>query len=125
MLYDNPSVARAINSCGRLPLAIALIGGLHLKSDQQWKNVIHAIEKEEIGDLPANYEFNLYGTLSLSIKYLDPGKQQYFLLLGVFKRVKIPIGSIMSLWKQNECTTISLLQEFHHKSLLSFIETNG
>ena len=106
-------------------MAIALIGGLHLKSDQQWKNAIYAIEKEEIGDLPANYEFNLYRTISLSIQDLETSKQHYFLLLGVFKKVKIPIGSIMSLWKQNECTTISLLQEFHHKSLLRFVETNG
>ncbi|RDD38891.1 Apoptotic protease-activating factor 1 [Trichoplax sp. H2] len=124
-LYNNRNIALAIESCGGLPLAIALIGGLHLQTDKQWESVIKVIEKKEIGDLPANYDFNLFGTFSLSIKELEGKKKQCFLLLGVFKKVKIPIGSIMSLWKQNECSTISLLQEFRNKSLLRFIETNG
>ena len=124
-LRNNPYVIRAIKSCDGLPLAIALIGGLRLKTNKEWIDAVNVIERKGNRNRLANYEFNLYGTFSLSIQQLEEEEQQQFLLLGVFKRVAIPIGSIMSLWNCDHYSAISLMSELNNKSLLKYVENES
>ncbi|RDD40482.1 Apoptotic protease-activating factor 1 [Trichoplax sp. H2] len=124
-LQENPYVIRAIKSCGGLPLAIALIGGLRLNSDKQWIDAVAVIERKGNRNRLANYEFNLYGTFSLSIQQLDDEARRLFLLLGVFKKVAIPTNSIMALWRCDRITAESLLEELSSKSLLKLIESDS
>lgn len=115
---------RAIKSCDNLPLAVALIGGLQLQTIAKWKNAISVIESKDIHTRRGSYDFNLYGTFTLSLQQLDDEKRELFRLLGVYGQINIPVKSIMTLWKWDEYSTINLLEELNSKSLLKYVAEN-
>ncbi|EDV19027.1 uncharacterized protein TRIADDRAFT_62524 [Trichoplax adhaerens] len=130
-LRENPVVKKVIDSCQGLPLAIALIGGLDLKTEKEWNAAKDIIADESIDIGLAHYDFNLYGTLQLSVDSLDNENKRLFEKLAVFKRVSIPIQSVTSLWYYNEINKIKaqkkaqlLLREMHNKSLLTYDKEN-
>ena len=121
-LKGNKLVQDVINKCGRLPLAIAIIGSLNLKNKKDWQSVIKVIMKpDSTSKSTDDYRINLFNTFEVSIKQLDKKLRILFRKLGVFKAVKIPLQSIASLWRQeNELETEEKLRELNRKSLLSF-----
>lgn len=121
-LKGSKSVVDIIDRCGRLPLAIAITGGLNLKSDEDWQGAMEVILKQKSELNPHDgYNANLFHVLELSIKQLGQNDADLFRLLGVFKAVKIPLQSIVSLWqRENQLMAKLLLRELNRKSLLTF-----
>ncbi|RDD35933.1 Apoptotic protease-activating factor 1, partial [Trichoplax sp. H2] len=110
-----------IKASGGLPLAIGLIGGLGLRTNEQWKNALNSIRDAKCPVEIPNYEHNLWGTMELSIKNLGEHEQK-FRQLGAFKYPKVSIDSITSLWQCEKEAGQSILREFHSKSLLKSLD---
>ena len=128
-LRDNMLVKYAIDSCKGLPLAISVIGGLNLRSDDDWQNVIKTITKKDLEteELLSDYDFNLFGTFQLSVNQLSERDQRLFHSLGVFKAVKIPIQSIIALWGLldiSEDMVTTILKKLHRRSLSKFVDSH-
>lgn len=120
-------VKDTIQRCKGLALAISIIGGLNLKNDEEWRDVIKIISEEDFLSqaVTHDYDFNLFGTFQLSVNQLDEYDQQLFRLLGVFNPVQIPLESIISLWtskSNNKLKTIARLKKLNQRSLLKFID---
>ena len=118
-------IKRAIKSCRGLPLAISVIRGLDLQSDDSWRNVITTIttKDSETIELLDDYDFNIFATFELSVNQLNQDDQNLFRSLGVFKAVKIPVESIASLWGLWDITKDNVtpkLKKLHRQSLLNF-----
>ena len=121
-LKGNKLVQDVIDSCSRLPLAIAVIGSLKLENDEDWQNVMKVMMKRDSTSKPQDdYRTNLFNAFEFSIKRLHPELADLFHSLGVFKAVKIPLQSIISLWQQdNKLEAEEKLKELNCKSLITF-----
>ncbi|RDD35903.1 Apoptotic protease-activating factor 1 [Trichoplax sp. H2] len=119
-LGQNRAVKNVIDSCQGLPLAISLIGRLGLKTEKEWNQAKDIIAKKSAPTKLAHYDFNLYGTLQLSVDSLE--NKRLFEQLAVFKRVGIPIQSIASLWDCEKSEAHLHLIEMNNKSLLTYDE---
>ena len=117
-------IEQAVVSCENLPLAIAILGGLKLKKTRDWHKLLNLLNGEETDQKSVGDGSVLHILFNFSIHRLDQSKQHLFRDLGVFKRVKIPITSIMSLWKLNELAARQILTEFSERSLLKYIDRN-
>ena len=116
-----------IKSCRGLPLAIRVISGLNLKSNDDWQKVIQEIMKKDyrVNKRKTGYDFNIFSTFDLSVDQLGQDDQKLFRSLGVFKAVDIPIESIISLWGQwdiSQYNVPDILEMLHWRSLLNFID---
>ena len=116
---------KAIQRCARLPLAIAIMGGLHLRTNKEWEKAVDVIATTDLQSKPGNYEFSLHRAITLSIQQLEPEEQKIFRLLGVFRRVQIPLQSIMTLWNYDLLQTKSILLNLSCKSLIKYQDTDG
>ena len=107
----NTLIKRAIKSCRGLPLAISVIRGLDLQSNDDLRNVITTLTKKdsETIELLDDYDFNIFATFELSVNQLNQDDQNLFRSLGVFKAVNIPVESIASLWGCGILPKITLL----------------
>ncbi|RDD41618.1 Apoptotic protease-activating factor 1 [Trichoplax sp. H2] len=122
ILRRNPVVKKVIDSCAGLPLAISLIGGCRLQTDKEWSEAKAIISRKSGKIKLANYDFNLYGTFKLSFDVLDEKERKLLESLTVFKRVRIPIQSIASLWNCDEQDADDILMELNNKSLLKYVK---
>ncbi|RDD36100.1 Apoptotic protease-activating factor 1, partial [Trichoplax sp. H2] len=120
ILRQNPVVKNVIDSCQGLPLAISLIGRLGLKTDEEWNQAKDIIAEKSAPTKLAHYDFNLYGTLELSVNSLDNENRRLFEQLAVFKRVSIPIQSVAALWDCEKSAAHLHLSEMNNKSLLTY-----
>ena len=124
VLKGNQLVQDVIDRCGRLPLAMAIIGGLNLKSDDDWQDVIDVIVTPKSESMAHDYRENLFQTFELSIKQLNSKHAELFRSLGVFKAVNISLQSITSLWQVKELEAKPILKELNSRSLLTFEDGN-
>ena len=127
-LTENVLVKNAIKSCQGLPLAISVISGLNLQTDDGWQNVINTIVNKDLQaeELLPDYDFNVFATFKSSINQLNQRDQNLFRSLGVFKAVEIPVESIISLWGLqiediNRDIVTTKLKMLHRRSLLNFV----
>lgn len=116
---------KAIKKCLGLPLAITIIGGLRLRTNEEWEKVVDIVAKTELQNKPGNYEYSLHKAITLSIEQLDPQEQKIFRLLGVYRRIPIPLESIMTLWDYDLWHTKSILQNLSSKSLIKYQDQDG
>lgn len=123
-LTNNSFVTDAIHSCSGLPLAISVIGGLNLYSDEEWKDIVKIITEKDLSTEvhTHDYDFNLFATFHSSVNQLDEREQHLFRLLGVFKAVPIPLQSIISLWGIGKVKATTLLKKLNQRSLLKFFD---
>ena len=124
VLKGNKLVHDVIDRCGRLSLAMAIIGGLNLKSDEDWQHVIDVIVTSKSECTAHDYRENLFQAFELSIKQLNPKHRELFRLLGVFKAVNIPLQSITSLWQTQKLEAKSILKKLNSRSLIAFEDGN-
>ncbi|EDV18996.1 uncharacterized protein TRIADDRAFT_62549 [Trichoplax adhaerens] len=120
ILRQNQVIKNVIDSCQGLPLAISLIGRLGLKTDEEWNKAKDIIAEKSAPTKLAHYDFNLYGTLELSVNSLDNENRRLFEQLAVFKRVSIPIQSVAALWDCEKSAAHLHLSEMNNKSLLTY-----
>ncbi|EDV21016.1 uncharacterized protein TRIADDRAFT_60338 [Trichoplax adhaerens] len=121
-LRQNELVKQILENIRYLPLAVVILAGLRLKTDQEWQEVL---AKTEVQDSSfklkfVEYRFNLFEIITICINKLDIKKRDLFRQLGVFKRVKIPIHSIMCLWQCNQNEAVGLLEELDSRCLLKY-----
>ena len=122
---DQNTVNEVIKSCRGLPLAIRVISGLNLQTNNAWKNVIQEVmrEKSRVRVQPLDYNINIFGAFDLSVNQLEEDDRKLFRSLGVFKAENIPVESIISLWElwdNSEYDVNSILEMLHQRSLLNF-----
>ncbi|EDV21924.1 uncharacterized protein TRIADDRAFT_59635 [Trichoplax adhaerens] len=115
-------IDQVIRTCESLPLAVAILGGLKLRNKREWQQILVILAgKDGENNLTDNTSL-LYKLFDYSIHRLDYANQDLFRNLGVFKRVKIPITSIMALWKLDELATRQILNDFNERSLLRYTD---
>lgn len=119
-LRQNQLVAQAMDNIRHFPLAVAIVAGLCLKTDQEWQQTIDATCINDPKAKLSQYKFNLFAVITMCIDQLDQKKRHLFRQLGVFKHVEIPIRSIICLWQMNEQEAVDLLKELDSRSLLQY-----
>lgn len=124
-LYDNQSIKGVIEGSYGFPLAIGLISGLQLSSSQDWDDVKTILKSQDRPDRMPVHKFNLFAVIKQSIQQLDFDKGVSYRLLGVFKQVPIPIGSIAALWNCSRQDALKLIYQLRDKSLLKYVENGG
>ena len=101
---DLPEQARqVVAQCGRLPLALALCGGM-LRSGTPWGDLLDALREHELEFLADDYAAeaqhqNIARALELSIHVLPEDKQRRFAELAVFPEdAEVPEAAVLTLW---------------------------
>ncbi len=99
-----PEQARqVVAQCGRLPLALALCGGM-LRSGTPWGDLLAALREHELEFLADDYAAeaqhqNIARALELSIHVLAEDKQRRFAELAVFPEdAEVPEAAVLTLW---------------------------
>ena len=123
---QNTYIKKAIKSCRGLPLAIRVISGLDLQTNNDWENVIQRIINKDFRaqELPFDYDFNIFDAFDFSVNQLKQDDRKLFRSLGVFKAENIPVESIISLselWDISKDDVTSILEMLHRRSLLNFV----
>lgn len=103
-----PDEAREIIAeCGRLPLAVALCGGM-LKSGVPWRAVLDALREHDLEYISDEYRTedqheNLWKAMEVSVLALSEDERVRFAELAVFPNDgPIPEAAILSLWGRGE-----------------------
>jgi len=123
-----PKLANEIVAeCGRLPLALALCGGM-IQAGVTWRDLLDALiehELEFVSDRHAleNQHRDLWRAMEVSIRDFPEDQQQRFAELAVFPSgVKFPEAAIVVLWGHtgglSERHARRLLVEFKQRSLV-------
>ncbi|EDV19411.1 uncharacterized protein TRIADDRAFT_62113 [Trichoplax adhaerens] len=115
---ENEDISRLIENCKGLPLAIALIGGQRIATAEGWRNALRRAQQNDANVLP-HYRLNLQETFAASIDQLSKTEREQFRKLGVFRKGKIPIDIISSLWELDKDTATRILYNFQDRSLLT------
>ena len=124
-----PPVAKEIISeCGRLPLAVALCGGMARKGIS-WNNILERLKQssiEYIGDRHAKYDNHrsIWAAIKVSWDMLEPDEKKRFSELAVFNPdTVIPESAVSTLWGHtgglNKFACEDLLISLHERSLIS------
>jgi hypothetical protein len=119
--------ADLIAECGRLPLAVALCGGL-IRHDFAWAKVLEQLRTSRIDRIKdphaAKIEHeNLWNAIDVSVKFLSADEQPRFLELAVFPPDEAtPIAALRTLWSHtagfDDWDTDALVIKLSQRSLL-------
>ena len=99
-----PQAEAILTECGRLPLALAMVGALlRDKPPERWDSVLNRLRKADlvrIGQSFPDYPYpNLLVALEASIEALEPWLQARYRELAVFpEAVPIPVSAVHTLW---------------------------
>jgi hypothetical protein len=100
-----PSEAHAVLAeCGRLPLAVALAGGM-VRAGTPWRDVREALRKHELEFLEdphaaSEQHVNLWRTIEVSVRALTGDVQQRLAELAVFPEDEpVPDAAVSTLWQ--------------------------
>jgi WD40 repeat protein len=124
-----PEASRLIRECGRLPLAVALAGGM-LAAGQAWTKLLTAFQRHKLeffqDDQRDNQHHDLLRTIEVSVQTLSPDEQSRLIELGVFPEDEIvPEPAIATLWEHTEelddLDTSSLLLKLKQRSLIQMV----
>jgi WD40 repeat protein len=101
---DLPSTAYAVvEQCGRLPLALALSGGM-ARAATSWEDLREALREHDLEWLadphPAEEQhINIWRTMDASVRVLPEDERQRFTELAVFGPAGAPEAAIETLWQ--------------------------
>lgn len=121
-----PEAKEIVSECGRLPLAVALCGGM--VNDIGWSDVVERLRKSALESIFTDhpeYEHhrNLWKAMKVSVDALTPHEQQRFVELSVFpEEISVPEEAIHTLWsycgKLGEFAGQDLLTKLYRRSLI-------
>lgn len=118
-----PSEARAIvGECGRLPLAVALCGGM-LQAGTPWRDLVDALREHELEFISDEHganepHRNLWKAMELSVLALPEDQRQRFAELAVFASDDpVPEAAGVTLWRHT-----GGLGERHARQLLRLLK---
>jgi len=121
---EAPDIA---NECGRLPLAIAMIGGTLRANPDRWTQALHKLRAADpsrvASELP-NYDHpDLLRAIDVSVESLSARTRDRFLDFAVFPEgAAVPESVVAQLWKHNRIDGIDaadMLDDLVNRSLLS------
>jgi hypothetical protein len=102
-----PSEAAAIiKECGRLPLALALCGGM-VQGGAGWSSVLEALQEHDLEYLSADHpdeaqHQNAWKAMDVSLRVLSSDEQQRFAELAVFAPdTGAPDSTVATLWQHS------------------------
>jgi WD40 repeat protein len=120
--------------CGKLPLALALCGGM-VQAGITWRDLLDALQEHELEFLADEYALedhhrNLWRAMEVSVRALPEDTQRRFAELAVFASgSRIPEAAVVVLWGYtgglSERHTRRLLVEFKQRSLVQLDRLAG
>lgn len=128
-----PEATRLIRECGRLPLAVALAGGM-IVAGQTWTKLLTAFQRHKLeffqDDQRDNQHHDLLRTIEVSVQALPPAEQSRLIELGVFPEDEtVPEPAIATLWEHtgelDDLDTSSLLLKLKQRSLIQMVSPNA
>jgi len=105
-IVDLPVEADAIvEECGRLPLAVAMVGAQLRSGVVSWANVLHKLrhtELEELGQKLIGYPYpSLIKAIHASVEALPADVPKLYSDVAVFREdCRIPLGALQTLWSE-------------------------
>jgi WD40 repeat protein len=117
-----PTAAKVAQSCGYLPLALALAGA-RVRAGAGWENVFLALERGRLEFLDHPYG-SVFSSLQLSTDALTPSERERYFELAVFpENADIPVETVCCLWRHSGRvvaeTSRDLLRRMHRRALLT------
>jgi hypothetical protein len=120
-----------INHCGRLPLALAMIGAmLRNKPPEYWKYVLNLLQTADLAKIKMhlpNYDHDgMVRAIQVSVDDLDPQEHDRYLALAVTIEA-MPIAPAIQqvLWDADEWNALATAEHFVSRSLAQRDETSG
>ena len=132
-IAELPTGARDVaNECGRLPLALALCGGM-VHGGRTWQDVLEALREHDLEYLsdshPAEEQHrSIWKAMDVSIRALAEEERERFAELAVFALdTGAPEPAVETLWGHTAGLTPrrarDLLMDFRERSLIDFDQT--
>ena len=122
-----PAADAIIKECGRLPLALALCGGM-VHGGSSWENVLAALQEHDLEFLSNEHpdqaqHQNAWKAMDISLRVLPVDEQQRFAELAVFGAdTGAPDAAVATLWEHtaglSPRQTEALLAKFIRRSLV-------
>ncbi|KAL2318628.1 hypothetical protein Fmac_032504 [Flemingia macrophylla] len=119
-------VKQVVAECGRLPLALKVIGAsLRDQNEMFWLSVKNRLSQgQSIGE---SYEINLFDRMAISINYLPEKIKECFLDLCSFPEDrKIPLEVLINMWVEihdiHETEAYAIVVELSNKNLLTLVK---
>lgn len=126
-----PTARRVIEECGRLPLALALCGGM-VRGGTPWRDLLAALKEHDLHYLAADHPLeeqhaSIWRAIDLSIRALDEPERERFAELAVFvPNAGAPSETIAMLWEHTAKLSArdarKLLSKLAMRSLVQFTE---
>lgn len=115
-----------MTECGRLPLALKVIGAsLRDQTEMFWQSVKNRLSQgQSIGE---SYEINLIDRMAISTNYLHEKFKECFLDLCSFPEdKKIPLDVLINMWVEihdiDEKDAFAIVVELSNKNLLTLVK---
>lgn len=99
-----PPVARRVaDECGRLPLALAMIGATVRLRPGAWEDALERLERADLGRIRGQFPdypyLDLLRALEVSVEALEPWQRARYLELAVFPEdAAVPEAALATLW---------------------------
>ncbi len=111
-----------VRECGRLPLALAMVGAMVRGKPDRWGNVLDKLRHADLDKLgrqfPGYPHPNLLAALQVSVDTLDPRIRECYLDLAVFPEdTPVPEAALRVLWDLDEYQTQDTVDELVDRSL--------
>jgi hypothetical protein len=120
--------ADVVRECGRLPLALALCGGM-VQAGTYWRDLLDALREHDLEFLSDEHAAedkhgNVWRAMEVSVSTLPEDQQQRFAELAVFAvGARVPEAAVATLWAYtgglSERQARRLLVELSQRSLVS------
>jgi hypothetical protein len=130
-----PSEAEeAVQECGGLPLALAIVGGMVADDDLPWAHVCERLRRADLDKLEINLDDyrdykDLLRVIEASVSDLTEQQRDRYLELAVFDgRANAPVDIVKQLWRQadlNDLDTKELIRRLARRSLLQYDKATG
>ena len=129
-----PPAIETIAECGKLPLALALCGGM-VQGSTSWQDVLDALKNHDLPYLSADHpaekqHCDVWTAMNVSLRVLSEDQQDRFAELAVFPLDTGAVDTaITTLWEHTCGMTArnarKLLDDFSRRSLVRITSTDG
>jgi WD40 repeat protein len=115
-----PAVAAdVIRECGRLPLALAMIGAMvRGKPAAYWKVVLESLRNAELHKIGSESDKTLFRAIQVSVNELDgTARERYLALAVLLEDMPVPPAMQRTLWNLDEPVALETAERFVELSL--------
>jgi len=125
-----PQAGDLIRECGRLPLALSMIGATLLgKTPAYWKGVLDLLrhaDLQRIAQFPDYKHHNLFRTIQVSVNELEPKlRERYIALAVLLEDMPAALPVLQTLWNLTEFEALESAEHFVSRSLATRVGDSG